>query len=70
MLYHVMAINYLLFLHIFYFSNSLIISSFRVGPMNIEPRERKAAVRRKRVNLTENSQPEEVRKDLLLLENY
>lgn len=38
--------------------------------MNIEPRERKAAVRRKRVNLTENSQPEEVRKDLLLLENY
>ncbi|XP_044509007.1 non-structural maintenance of chromosomes element 4 homolog A-like isoform X3 [Mangifera indica] len=41
------------------FGNSCGCSTM-VGPMNIEPRERKAAVRRKRVNLTENSQPEEL----------
>ncbi|KAJ0088464.1 hypothetical protein Patl1_32996 [Pistacia atlantica] len=41
------------------FRNSCGCSTM-VGPMNIEPRERKAAVRRKRVNPTENSQPKEL----------
>ncbi|KAJ0028675.1 hypothetical protein Pint_36445 [Pistacia integerrima] len=41
------------------FRNSCGCSTM-VGPMNIEPRERKAAVRRKRVNPAENSQPKEL----------
>lgn len=46
-------------------SNSLrnytVCSSFRIGPMSLEVKQRKSYVRAKRVKPTENDTPEEVR---------